>query len=153
MRDIRYQGAIVKDECVLLIRHREHESGRSYWVFPGGGIEPGETDEACVQREMREETSLEVAVERLLFEERVQQPIYYLRRRTFLCSVVSGEPSPGYEPEIDAQENYGIVEVKWFDLRDPASWDELLTADSFTQPQLLRLRSALGYESVVTSDD
>jgi 8-oxo-dGTP diphosphatase len=145
MRDIRYQGAIVKDDCVLLIRHREHESGRSYWLFPGGGIEPGETDATCVAREMREETGVDVAVERLLFEEQVQQPIYYLRRRTFLCTIVSGEPSPGYEPEVEAQELYGIVEVKWFDLRNIAWWDELVQTNPSMQTQLLRLRTVLGY--------
>jgi mutator protein MutT len=145
MRDIRYQGAIVKDDQVLLIRHREHESGQSYWLFPGGGIEPGETDEACVVREMREETGVDVTVERLLFEEQVPQPIYYRRRRTFLCTSVSGEPSPGYEPEVEAQELYGIVEVKWFDLRNSAWWAELVQTNPSMQPQLLRLRDVLGY--------
>jgi 8-oxo-dGTP pyrophosphatase MutT (NUDIX family) len=144
-RDIRYQGAIVKDDQVLLIRHREHETGRSYWLFPGGGIEPDETDAACVAREMREETGVEVIVERLLYEEQTPQSNYYQRRQTFLCTIVSGEPSPGYEPEIEAHENYGIVEVRWFDLRDIASWSDVLTTDAITYPQLLRLRAALGY--------
>jgi 8-oxo-dGTP pyrophosphatase MutT (NUDIX family) len=44
-RIIRYQGAIIKDHLVLLLRHREHKTGRSYWLFPGGGIEEGETEE------------------------------------------------------------------------------------------------------------
>jgi len=130
---------------VLLIRHREHETGRSYWLFPGGGIEPGETDEACVAREMREETNVEVVVERLLYEEQTPQSNIYLRRRTFLCTIASGEPVPGYEPEIEAQENYGIVEVRWFDLRDIVSWGDVLTTNAITYPQLLRLRAALGY--------
>jgi ADP-ribose pyrophosphatase YjhB (NUDIX family) len=56
MRHTRYQGAIIKDDKILLIKHTEHESGRSYWVIPGGGREADETEMACVRREMLEET-------------------------------------------------------------------------------------------------
>ncbi len=68
-RKIRYQGAIINDHQILLVRHAEHVSGRSYWIIPGGGIEAGETEEECVQREMLEETNLRVEVERLLLDE------------------------------------------------------------------------------------
>lgn len=144
-RTIRYQGAILREHHLLLIRHREHETGRSYWLFPGGGIEAGETEEACVAREMWEETNVEVVVERLLLDEPIAQPAYYQRRRTYLCTIVAGEPSPGHEPELDAQEEYGIVEVKWFDLRNADSWDEAVKSNHFTYPQLLQLQAFLGY--------
>jgi hypothetical protein len=31
-RTTRYQGAIIQDDQILLIKHTEHESGRSYWL-------------------------------------------------------------------------------------------------------------------------
>src|SRR5262245_55905439 len=46
----RYQGAIIRDYQVLLLKQVEHASGRSYWQIPGGGIEPDETEEQCLQR-------------------------------------------------------------------------------------------------------
>ena len=144
-REIRYQGAIIKDDHILLIRHREHDTGRSYWILPGGGIEPGETDEQCVCREMLEETHLTVAVERLLIGELIENPKVYTYKRTYLCSIISGEAKPGYEPEEEVQAEYGIVEVKWFDLRAPHDWDDLVKTDEITHPQLLKLREALGY--------
>jgi ADP-ribose pyrophosphatase YjhB (NUDIX family) len=59
-RDIRYQGAIIRDHQILLIKHTtEKDTGTSYWIFPGGGIEPDETEEDCVRREMKGETNLE----------------------------------------------------------------------------------------------
>src|SRR4051812_25705926 len=36
----RYQGAIIRDHHILLLKQVEHASGRSYWQIPGGGIEP-----------------------------------------------------------------------------------------------------------------
>lgn len=43
IRDIRYQAAIIHNRQILLIQHREHASGRSYWLLPGGGREAKET--------------------------------------------------------------------------------------------------------------
>ncbi len=143
-RDIRYQGAIVRDHHLLLIRHQDHATGRSYWVVPGGGREVSETEEACVAREMSEETGLAVTVKRLVMDEPDERGVYQ-RRRTYLCTADQGEPQPGYEPELEASEIYGIAEVRWFDLRDLAGWDPLAVADPITFPQLQRLRALLGY--------
>jgi 8-oxo-dGTP diphosphatase len=53
-------GAILTDhERILLIR-RGHEPEAGRWSLPGGRIEPGETDEQALVREVREETGLEV---------------------------------------------------------------------------------------------
>ena len=46
----RYQGAIIREHQILLLKQIEHASGRSYWQIPGGRVEPDETEEQCVQR-------------------------------------------------------------------------------------------------------
>lgn len=56
--DIRANAIIVRDNKILLI-HRK-KNGDEYWVFPGGGIEEGESGEEAVSREVKEETDLEV---------------------------------------------------------------------------------------------
>lgn len=60
-------GAIIRDPSgrVLLIL-RANEPGRGLWSLPGGRIEPGESPEAAVVREVLEETGLEVRVDRLI---------------------------------------------------------------------------------------
>jgi ADP-ribose pyrophosphatase YjhB (NUDIX family) len=57
-------GAVVRDDAgrLLLIR-RGHEPSRGLWSLPGGRVEPGETLEAAVEREVREETGLAVRVD------------------------------------------------------------------------------------------
>ena len=59
-------GAIVVDGAgrILLIR-RGHEPGAGLWSLPGGRVEPGETDEQAVIREIAEETGLSVRPGRL----------------------------------------------------------------------------------------
>jgi len=145
-RNARYQGAIVRDHGLLLIKHRHHVDGHDYWLLPGGGRENGESEEQTVRREMRKETNLDVRVERLL----IAQPAFQEGRlvghlKTYLCTPVGGEASPGYEPELDAAEAYAISEVRWFDLRDPSSWDPQLVSDAITYPQVQRVRALLGY--------
>jgi 8-oxo-dGTP diphosphatase len=60
-------GAVIKDAAgrLLLIR-RGHDPGAGLWSLPGGRIEPGETDEQAVAREVLEETGLRVACGRLV---------------------------------------------------------------------------------------
>jgi 8-oxo-dGTP diphosphatase len=143
-RHTRYQGAIIKDHRILLIRHREHDSGRSYWVIPGGGIEPGETEEQCVEREMMEETHLEVAVGKLILDEPGLPGVYRVRK-TYLCRPISGKAQPGHEPELGGAGDYTISEVRWFNLQDAEAWDTDLQQDQITYRQVMKIREALGY--------
>ena len=144
-RRIRYQGAIIQDDQILLIKHCLHETGECYWVIPGGGREDGESEEECVRREMREETNLSVKVVRLLLDDPDPPGEGYQLYRTYLCHILDGQASPGYEPEADAAEKYAISEVGWFDLRDAHTWEALLVNDPFTYPLMLHIQAALGY--------
>ena len=144
-RDTRYQGAVIRNHQILLIRHCENESGRSYWILPGGGKEPGENEESCVRREIKEETNLDVSVVKLLLIGPDPSQSIYRNRKTYLCRPVAGEASPGFEPEPDAASWYSITEVKWFDLRDESGWNPELIGDPLTYNQLQLVRKALGY--------
>jgi len=144
-RHTRCQGVIIRDHQLLLIAHQHHDTGRKYWLLPGGGIEDGEDEVACVIREMREETNLDVRVERLLLDEEISPSAGYTRIKTYLCVPIAGEAKPGYEPEVEASSVYGITDVAWFDLRDESSWIGTMKLDEITYPQVKRIQQALGY--------
>jgi mutator protein MutT len=54
-------GAVLTDNGRILLIRRGHEPEAGRWSLPGGRIEPGETDQQALVREVREETGLEVA--------------------------------------------------------------------------------------------
>lgn len=60
-------GAVIKDrDGRLLLIRRGHDPGAGLWSLPGGRIEPGETHQQAVAREVLEETGLRVECRRLL---------------------------------------------------------------------------------------
>lgn len=94
----RVAAVIVRDQHVLMVRERGRgpagrHDGAEYWTLPGGGIEPGETDEAAIAREVREEVRLQVISTRPL------QEIAYPSGPTtyFWVEVDAGEPELGTE--------------------------------------------------------
>ena len=144
-RHTRIQGLIIQDHKILLIRGYERNTGISFWVIPGGGPEPGETEEECVIREIMEETSLIVRVGKLLIEQEAYPDGMYKRLKSYLCTPVGGYPKPGSEPEDEV--NFEIAAVRWFDLRDETKWSIDLRKDPYTYPQLDKVRQLLGYTS------
>lgn len=71
---------------VLLIRRRDVP----VWVLPGGGIDPGETPEHAIEREILEETGFTVKATRLVGD---YLPLNRLARRVhlFACEIEKGE--------------------------------------------------------------
>lgn len=55
-------GVIQRSGLFLIARRAPGKSLEGYWEFPGGKVEAGETHEACLARELREELDLEVTV-------------------------------------------------------------------------------------------
>ena len=94
---------------VLLIRR--HKYGRNYYVVPGGGVENGETVAEAALREVKEETGLDVTIERKLWECNNQgQPEHY-----FLAFSFQGDLCLG-GPEVDRQSRHNTYCPEWVPL-------------------------------------
>ena len=57
-----------KDGKILIARRRDHDLQAGKWEFPGGTVEPNETPQACLKREMQEECGISVMVGRVFGE-------------------------------------------------------------------------------------
>ncbi len=69
MEPIRVVAAvIVSDGKVLACRRAPHKSLAGLWEFPGGKVEPGESDEAALAREIHEELGIDITVGEFIAE-------------------------------------------------------------------------------------
>jgi ADP-ribose pyrophosphatase YjhB (NUDIX family) len=138
-RTIRYQGAIMRDGHILLVRHR-YADGYEYWGIPGGGRKADETEEQCVIREVKEETNLDIKIEQLLIDGPSHPHSCYQRFKTYLCTPIGDQAQPGHESGRRA-----IVQVEWFDLSDKSQLGLETVNNTITYAVLQRIREALGY--------
>jgi len=132
-RIIRYQGAIIDDGYILLVRHHG-EGGYEWWNVPGGGRMEGEAEEECIIREIQEETGLRVKVERLLIDGPSHRHSPYQRFKTYLCTPIGGIIRP------DGIETFN---ARWFDLNDASQTSLDILNNETTYVMIQRIRKAL----------
>lgn len=96
MRIIDVVGALILNDDQLLIAQRpEGKSQALKWEFPGGKIEPGETPETSLVREIAEELGVRIAVGRHFQTVQHRYPQGpEIRLQCYLARLLEGEPQP-----------------------------------------------------------
>ena len=91
MKTIEVVAAILRDGGRIYATQRGYGDWKDYWEFPGGKIEPGETPEEALVREIREELGAKIAVDSYLTAVDWDYPAFHLHMRCYLCRVTDGE--------------------------------------------------------------
>jgi mutator protein MutT len=85
-------AALIFDHGKLLITQRRADGHLpNLWEFPGGKVEAGETFQACLAREIREELGVEISVCELVEDLTHSYPEKTVRLRFYRCALLSGE--------------------------------------------------------------
>ena len=89
MKRIEVVAAIIRKERKIFATQRGYGEWKDWWEFPGGKMEPGETPEEALKREIREELSAEIRVDELLCTVEYDYPKFHLTLHCYLCSLVT----------------------------------------------------------------
>ncbi|MCU0594763.1 MAG: (deoxy)nucleoside triphosphate pyrophosphohydrolase [Desulfobacterota bacterium] len=87
-------GLVWKDGKLLITRRPEGSHLAGYWEFPGGKQESGESLEACLEREFREELAMEVKAVKHLQQIDHAYETKSITLHLFQCDWLSGTPTP-----------------------------------------------------------
>lgn len=90
MKEIKVVAAIIQKENKILATKRGYGEFINMWEFPGGKIEPGETKEQALVREIKEELNIEISVDNFAIDIEYQYPNFYLFMSCFMCSIKEG---------------------------------------------------------------
>jgi 8-oxo-dGTP diphosphatase len=91
MKQIEVVAAIIHDaEGRIFATQRGYGEWKDYWEFPGGKMEPEETTEEALMREIWEELETRIKVERLVQTVEWDYPAFHLIMHCYLCHVESG---------------------------------------------------------------
>ena len=85
MKTIRVVAAIIKDGPRILATQRGYGDFEGGWEFPGGKIEPNESPEHAIVREIREELEADIVVDRFVTNVMHDYETFILDMDCFLC--------------------------------------------------------------------
>lgn len=91
MKTIEVVAAVIKKGDRIFATQRGYGDFKDGWEFPGGKVEPGESPQQALAREIREELRTEIQVDEYLCTVDHDYPKFHLTMHCYLCSILSGE--------------------------------------------------------------
>ena len=85
---IEVVAAIIRKDDKIFATQRGYGEWKDWWEFPGGKMEPGETPEDALLREIKEELSTDVSVDKFLYTVDYDYPKFHLTMHCFMCSLL-----------------------------------------------------------------
>ena len=91
MQTKRVVAAIIQKDNQIFATQRGYGEFKDGWEFPGGKIEPNETPQQALIREIKEELNTVIEVNELLTTIECDYPTFHLSMDCFLCKIVEGD--------------------------------------------------------------
>ena len=89
MKTIEVVAAIIMKDGEVFATQRGYGEWQGWWEFPGGKIEPGETPQEALVREIHEELDADISVGALLETVEWDYPTFHLTMHCYLCTLLS----------------------------------------------------------------
>ena len=129
MKEIRVAAAVIRDGDQVFATQRGYGEYKGWWEFPGGKIEPGETPEEALKREIHEELTADIRVEEFITTVDYDYPDFHLSMDCFFCSLENGSLTLLEAEDAAWLTKEDIYSVKWL----PA---DLLLIEQITRSEI-----------------
>ena len=91
MKHIEVVAAIIQRDGAYFATQRGYGEFEGMWELPGGKIEPGESSENALKREIQEELGVDIVIEDLICTTEYDYPSFHLTMHCYICSIEAGE--------------------------------------------------------------
>lgn len=114
MKPIQVTCAIIKSGAkVLAVQRSEKMKLPLKWEFPGGKIEPNETEEDCIKREIREELNIEIEVVKKLTPSIYEYSDFAIQLIPFIANHTSGAILLKEHKQFSYFEKEQLIQLDW----------------------------------------
>lgn len=89
LKSIEVVAAIIRKGDKVFATQRGYGEWKDWWEWPGGKMEPGETPEQALVREIREELSTDIRIDKFLQTVEWDYPQFHLTMHCYMCSLLT----------------------------------------------------------------
>ena len=112
-KKLQVVAAIICKDNRIFATQRGYGEFRVQWEFPGGKVEPGETPEEALIREIKEELDIEISVGKYIHTVEYDYPTFHLSMLCFICKILSGSLVLKEHEEARWLEKDNLYSVDW----------------------------------------
>ena len=113
MKTIEVVAAVIRKDDKIFATQRGYGEWKDWWEFPGGKMEPGETQEEALKREIREELSTDISVDEFLCTVEYDYPKFHLVMHCYMCSLLTDSLHLNEHEAAKWLGREGLTSVKW----------------------------------------
>lgn len=112
-KKLQVVAAIICKDNRIFATQRGYGEFRGQWEFPDGKVEPGETPEEALIREIKEELDIEISVGKYIHTVEYDYPTFHLSMLCFICKILSGSLVLKEHEEARWLEKDNLYSVDW----------------------------------------